>query len=243
MKALCLRARGDNYAPMKKLPRCAMILVPTLLLSAGPALADEPPADLFQRAVAAAQLHNERVSEVCSFTYAPSWNEEGGFRFAGESGWLDARSQPLDPELASRLPEDARRMIRIEPGRLLDSADTPRFLRWENGLAIYQFRPVSVPLAGGGFSFDVAENVVAEVGIDPQTAAVAFREVKAPASFRPNAIVRIRGYETRVNFSPAWPDGPVVVTDQRYAISASAMLQNYDMTGASTYSGFTRCAG
>ncbi|AZU03823.1 hypothetical protein X907_1289 [Glycocaulis alkaliphilus] len=228
---------------MKNILRCSVIL-PALLLSASPALGDEPPADLFQRAVATAQLHNDRAGEVCGFAYAPHWNEDGGFiveQGEGAARWLDARSQPLDEELAANFPEDPRQMIRQSPDRLLESADTPRFVRWEDGLAIYQFQPVSLPLAGGGFSFDVAENVVAEVGIDPDTAMVAFREVKAPSSFRPNAVVRIRDYETRVNFRPAWPDGPVVVADQRYAIVAVAMLQTHNLTGSSTYSGFTRC--
>lgn len=205
-----------------------------------------PPEDLFARAVAAAQAHQDRADEVCGFRYAPSWNEDGGFLYAEEEGdgrWLDAGAQPLDPELAGNLPEDARRMIRVEQDRLLESADTPRFVRWQDGLAVYQFRPVRLPLSGGGFSFDIAENVLAEVGIDPETALVAFREVKAPSSFRPNAIVRIRGYETRVNFRPAWPDGPVVVADQNYTIIASAMLQTHNMNGSSTYSGFSRCGG
>lgn len=228
---------------MKNILRCSVTL-PALLLSASPALADEPPNDLFQRALAATHLHNDRVGEVCGFSYAPSWNENGGFLYQQEAetaSWVDAAAQPLEPETAERLPEDPRQMVRQSPDRLLDSADTPRFVRWEDGLAIYSFRPVSVPLAGGGFSFDIAENVVAEVGIDPDRAMVAFREVKAPASFRPNAVVRIRDYETRVNFRPAWPDGPVVVADNHYAIVAVAMLQTHNLTGSATYSGFSRC--
>lgn len=246
MKPLCLRARRDNHAAMKNFPRCSVILVPTLLLSANPAMAHAtpPPEDLFQRAVAAAQAQADRAQEVCGFRFAPSWNEDGGFFYAEEDGdvrWLDARSQPLDPELEAGFPEDPRWMIRMAPDRLLESADTPRFARWEDGLAIYQFRPVRLPLSGGGFNFDIANNVVAEVGIDPETALVAYREVKAPSSFRPNAIVRIQGYETRVNFRPAWPDGPLVVADQRYAIVASAMLQTHNMNGSSAYSDFSRC--
>ncbi|MFC4724138.1 hypothetical protein AB6B38_05735 [Glycocaulis abyssi] len=228
---------------MKNVLRCCVIL-PALLLSASPALADEPPADLFQRALATAQLHNERAGEVCGFAYAPSWDENGGFLYRQEAeaaSWVDAAAQPVEPELAERLPDDPREMIRPSPERLLESADTPRFVRWEDGLAIYQFQPVRVPLAGGGFSFDIAENVVAEVGIDPETAMVAFREVTAPSSFRPNAVVRIRDYQTRVNFRPAWPDGPVVVADNHYAIVAIAMLQTHNLTGSASYSGFSRC--
>lgn len=221
---------------------CSILLaVPAAAVLADDAL---PPEDMFQRAFAVAQAHYDAAAQVCSFSYAPDWHEAGSFRFADNAGSaqrLDADAQPLDPELGRRLPEDGRRLIRMAPDRLLESQDTPRFVRWENGLAIYSFRPVSVPLSGGGFSFDIAENVVAEVGIDPETAMVAFREVTAPSSFRPNAVVRIRDYQTRVNFRPAWPDGPVVVADQRYAIVAVAMLQTHNLTGSSAYSGFTRC--
>lgn len=204
-----------------------------------------PPADLFDRAVEAVQRHHDALDEVCAFTLRQEGERGRTLRFADEAGtgqWFDSEEQSLDPEEAS-LPENGRVMIAVPPERVLQTREPPVFIGWQDGLAIYRLRPPTVPLSGGGFSFDIADNVHADVGIDPETAAVRFREVRAPESFRPNAVVRIRSYETRLEMAPAWPDGPVVITSQRYAIGASAMLQTYDFNGSTRFSGFSRCAG
>jgi hypothetical protein len=224
-----------------------LILAAALVLPDAAAFAsdDPPPVDLFERALAAAHQNHARASEVCAFEYEPSWSETGAFRFADEAGtlrWYDNSAQLLDAP-PGNAPEDGRSLIGFPPDRVLETREPPRFLRWEDGLAVYRLRPSNVPLSGGGFDFEIADNVEAEVGIDPESAAVVYREVKAPSSFRPNAVVRIRGYETRVDLSPAWPGGPVVIARTRYDIAASAMLQSYDFNGSTSYSGFARCGG
>lgn len=225
-----------------------LISVPLVTLAhAGTASAhdDAAPAGLFERALEAVQLHGEAVSEVCGFALQQGGEDGRTLRFAEEAGaprWYDSNSQSVDASEAN-LPEDGRRMIQVPPDRVLQTREAPVFIGWQDGLAVYRLRPPTLTVSGGGFTFDIADNVHADVGIDPQTATVRFREVRAPESFRPNAIVRIRGYETRIDMAPAWPDGPVVITSQRYEIAASAMLQNYDLNGDTRYSGFARCSG
>lgn len=227
--------------------RRSLVLSATLLaLAAGPALADEdaPPADLFERALAAAGAQSPQAGTVCGYVADPSWSEDGAFRYEVDpqagARWLGPDGAVLD-ERPDGLPENGDQLITFAPERVFASREPPRFLRWEDGLAIYQLRPVQVPVAGGGFSFDVADNVIGEAAIDPQAGRFVYRTIRAPESFRPNLAVRIREYETGVEFAPAWPDGPLVITRTRYAILASAMMQTFDLGGENRYSGFTRC--
>lgn len=223
------------------------LLSATLLaLACGPALADDgpPPADLFERALDTLGSRSPEAGTVCAYRAEPSWSEGEAFRYeagadtAGE--WRGADGEALD-ERPEGLPEEGGNLITVRPERIFETREPARFVRWEDGLAIYELRPVHVPLSGGGFSFDIADNVIGEAAIDPQAGRFVYRTIRAPESFRPNITVRIREYETRIDFTPAWPDGPLVIARTRYAILASAMMQTFDLGGENRYSGFTRC--
>lgn len=220
---------------------CALLAVPAGLAAAS----DDPPSeDLFARAMEAAGERSPAAGAVCGFIAEPSWSEGGAFRYEvdSEAGghWRGADGELLE-ERPEGLPENGDNLIGFVPERVFASQEPPRFVRWQDGLAIYQLRPVNVPLSGGGFSFDIADNVIGEAAIDPQTGRFVYRTIRAPESFRPSIAVRIREYETGVEFAPAWEGGPLVVTGTRYAINASAMMRTFDMGGENRYADFRPC--
>jgi len=228
--------------------RSIPLVAALLALAAGSALADDAPptADLFQRAIEAVGARSPEPGAVCGYRAEPSWSEGRAFRYeagADTTGqWLGAEGEALD-ERPEGLPEEGGNLITVRPERIFETREPARFVRWEDGLAIYELRPVRVPLSGGGFSFDIADNVIGEAAIDPQAGRFVYRTIRAPESFRPNITVRIREYETRIDFTPAWPDGPLVIARTRYAILASAMMQTFDLGGENHYGEFQPCEG
>lgn len=223
---------------------CSVLLAAPAGLAAA---SDNPPSeDLFARALEAAGERSPAAGTVCGFVAEPYWAEGEVFRYEvdPEAGarWRGSDGEVLD-ERPQGLPEEGGNLIGFDPERMFASQEPPRFVRWENGLAVYQLRPVSVPVSGGGFSFDIADNVMGEVAIDPQTARFVYRTIRAPESFRPNIAVRFREYETGVEFAPAWEDGPLVITGTRYAVNVSAMMRTFDLGGENRYSDFRACEG
>lgn len=223
----------------------ALVLAATSMAPAGAAQAVDtaPAADLFARALEAAGTRSPEAGAVCGYRAELSWRDEGPVQYEVDplagARWREADGDELaDPD---GLPENGVNLVTLFPARIFESREPPRFVRWDEGLAVYELLPVSVTLSGGGFNFDIAENVIVEVAVDPQSARFVSRTVRAPESFRPNMAVRIRAYETVTDFAPAWPDGPLVIASRRHAILASAMMQTFDVNGEDVYGDFRPC--
>jgi hypothetical protein len=105
---------------------------------------------------------------------------------------------------------------------------TPYFLREENGTAIYSFDVTSEFMEeeeGGEGS--IAKYLSGELGIDTVSEQLVWMNLFAKKPFKPVVVAKIKKFDIRLQFAPAWQGGPLAQVSEVVDVSGSAMFQKF----------------
>lgn len=219
---------------------CALIAASAL--SAGARAQDE--LSLYQSAIAdlEAQLAPDSPPGVCEFAFQRVAENAPMFRFNAEQGsgeWRDAEDVPVDLE-ETPLPEDGLEMIALNLS-MFDSSQDTRYLRDEDGSAVFAVTTEEFTVNGMGQQVNIAEHLTGEVGVDRETGRLSHVRYYAPDSFKPAPVARFRQFDHRVDVAPAWENGPLVRTRTRTQMNVSAMFQTHEMDNQLRFEDFGAC--
>lgn len=176
-----------------------------------------------------------------SFTLAYDPNGEDGKKWRIVSPQKDADEESwklAEDQLASMAkqrekhpdadPSDQQMIADDLPG---DDASIYTYLRTENGYAVYGFDPGKTDLLSDDDGEDddakMAEHVKGELGLVAATGAPAWVRIYAPKPFKPAPIAKLDQFMLSFSITPAWDNGPWVISTQDTVFSGSAMFKKF----------------
>lgn len=137
--------------------------------------------------------------------------------------------------------DDQALILKEVPGK---NAEELVFISEEDGIAKY-----AINLTEGFVSFDggddkgmskMLKHIKGEIAIDVASEQLLWVRMFAEKPFKPMAVAKIKNFNVKLHFAPAWDDGPIVQVRSESSVSGSALFQKFNEKSDITFSNFVQ---
>ncbi|MBL4616774.1 MAG: hypothetical protein JKY46_03685 [Robiginitomaculum sp.] len=138
--------------------------------------------------------------------------------------------------------KDDRALIFDEmPG---EANDKPIFIAEEGGIAIYAIELTEEFMNSDGGDDDgmgkILKHLKGEIAINVATEQLLWLRMFAEKPFKPMAVAKIKKFDIKLHFAPAWDGGPVVQVRSESFVSGSALFQKFNEKSDIVFSNFVQ---
>jgi hypothetical protein len=137
--------------------------------------------------------------------------------------------------------DDQALILKEVPGK---NAEELVFISEEDGIAKY-----AINLTNGFVNFDggddkgmskMLKHIKGEIAIDVASEQLLWVRMFAEKPFKPMAVAKIKNFNVKLHFAPAWGGGPIVQVRSESFVSGSALFQKFNEKSDIVFSNFVQ---